>query len=102
MSNSKILAILVFSSLAVTSAAGAGEITRGNAHMKAPKGAVVAAVPLPPSRHLLKEAPIVMGRSASVPRKSKLRHVKAKPSESIEQTIAPISSSEASLFTVQR
>ena len=70
------LAILFCSILLSTGAAFAG------ANKSSSGKATPQKSPPAPVQHVKPEAPIVMGRSISVHRKSKLHHVKIKPSES--------------------
>jgi hypothetical protein len=91
MSKFKVVAMLLLLIAGAIGTASAGETAAKQAQAK---GAKPIVAPLPPTRNLLKESPIVMGRSVSLPRKSKLRHVKAKPFSPIEQTVAQ---TEASL-----
>jgi hypothetical protein len=85
MTFGRIFAILFFSSLAATGTTLAGGIPKGAGS----KGDH----PLPPSRpssarHAKPQASIVMGRSASEHRKTKLHHIKMKPLESLETPVA--------------
>jgi hypothetical protein len=72
------LAILVASILLTTGGAfaGAAKSSSGKADHPAAKSPPAAVL------HVKPQAPIVMGRSISVHRKSKMHHVKVKPSES--------------------
>lgn len=58
------------------SLAGANKSTSGKGDRPSQKS------PPAPVQHVKPQAPIVMGRSITVHRKSKMHHVKAKPSES--------------------
>ena len=81
MTLGRIFIILIFSSLVATGAALAGGI---------PKGAGIKGdSPLPASvpASARPQAPIVMGRSASVHRKTKLHHIKMKSLESVETPV---------------
>ncbi|MGH6846039.1 MAG: hypothetical protein ACREC0_00970 [Methylocella sp.] len=90
MTLGRIFIIIFFSSLAASGAALAGGI---------PKGAGIKGnPPLPTSllastRHAKPQAPIVMGRSASMNHKTKLHHIKMKPLEALENP-APADSSQ--------
>jgi hypothetical protein len=72
------LAVLTVSSLAVGNGAYAGPAAAGSAVPKAQVAPVVTKE-VQPTREVGEEAPIVMGRSVGVVRKSKLHHIKAKP-----------------------
>ncbi len=73
------LAALAVSSLVVGEGAWAGPPrARAPAAPKAQKPAVVA-TDVQPAGQAAEEAPIVMGRSVGVVRRSKLQHIKAKP-----------------------
>ncbi len=81
MTIGRIFIILIFSSLVATGATLAKGI---------PKGAGIKGDhPLPASvpARARPQAPIVMGRSASVHRKTKLHHLKLKPVELIETPV---------------
>jgi hypothetical protein len=84
MTLGRIIGIIIFSSLVATGSTLAGGI---------PKGAGIKGdSPLPTSvpasaRHAMSQAPIVMGRSVSDHRKTKLHHIKIKPLESIETPV---------------
>jgi hypothetical protein len=85
MTIGRIIGILFFSSLAATSATLAGGTPKGPG--------IKGDYPLPPSRpasarHARPQAPIVMGRSVSEHRKTKLHHMKMKPLESNETPVA--------------
>lgn len=92
MTLSKILRILIFSSLAATGAALAGDISKNRVHSKQvanvngdkvpPKGAAASVV----VHHVWPEAPIVMGRSVSLHHKTKLHHMRVKPFDSNENS----------------
>jgi hypothetical protein len=90
MTVGRIFGILIFSSLAATSVSLAAGIPKG--------GAIKGAHPLPVSEpaagagHARPQAPIVMGRSVSDHRKTKLHHIKIKPLELVE-TPAPADNS---------
>lgn len=84
MTLGRIFIILIFSSLFATGAALAGGIPKGAGI----KGDRPLAASMPASvRHASPQAPIVMGRSVSVHRKTKLHHIKMKPLESIETPV---------------
>jgi hypothetical protein len=71
--------VIVFSSIVLSagaSFAGANKSTSGKGDHPPQKS------PPAPVQHAKPQAPIVMGRSITVRRKSKMHHVKAKPSES--------------------
>ncbi len=72
------LAVLAVSSLAVGNGAYAGPAAAGSAVPEAQVAPVVAKE-VQPTHQVAEEAPIVMGRSVGVVRKSKLHHIKAKP-----------------------
>lgn len=90
MTFGRMLGVLVLSSLLVTSAALAGSKANGahkdSAHKKAEHTLSKAGpAPVPHARPQLKPPePIVMGRSVTVHRKTKLHHLKIKPLESAE------------------
>ncbi len=86
----RVLAVLAVASLAAASGAAAGSATGKSAGKAGPKGQKPPAVAMeaqpaavaegtPPSVQAAEEAPIVMGRSVAIVRKSKLRHIKAQP-----------------------
>jgi hypothetical protein len=82
----KVLAMLAVSSLATAGGAYAGAsggATAGAASHKGQSSSAVAKLPVAketkPATQAAEEAPIVMGRSVAVVRKSKLHHVKVKP-----------------------
>jgi hypothetical protein len=71
--------IIVFSSILLSSGvalAAAAKSTSGKGDHPPQKS------PPAPVQHVKPQAPIVMGRSISVHRKSKMHHVKVKPAES--------------------
>jgi len=68
-----VISILLSSGLAYAGAAKSSGGKGNEAPQKSPPA---------PVQHLKPQAPIVMGRSISVHRKSKMHHVKVKPSES--------------------
>jgi hypothetical protein len=72
----KVLAVLAVSSLAAAGGASAGASTAAG-----PKGQKAPTIvkSAQPAGHTAAEAPIVMGRSVGIVRKSKLHHIKAKP-----------------------
>jgi hypothetical protein len=71
----KVLAVLAVSSLAAAGSASAGSTAAGPKGQKAPT--IIKSAQ--PAGHTAAEAPIVMGRSVGIVRKSKLHHIKAKP-----------------------
>jgi hypothetical protein len=85
MTVGRIFAILFFSSLAAMGTTLAGGIAKGASnkgdHPHPPSGQASA-------RQATPQAPIVMGRSVSVPHKTKLHHIKVQPLESIESPVA--------------
>ncbi|WOJ90659.1 hypothetical protein RZS28_05035 [Methylocapsa polymorpha] len=84
MSVGKIFAVLAFLSLFAVSAASAGKISNDAA------GAKEDNVPSPPAvQDVRRDFPIVMGRSVSVHHKTKLHHIKMKPTDLIEKSAAP-------------
>lgn len=85
MSVGRILGVLVFLSLLATGAAFAG----GNLDRAGIKGDPALPKNSPATvRHTKPQAPIVMGRSVSAHRKTKLHHVKLKPLESIDNPVS--------------
>jgi hypothetical protein len=74
----KVLAVLAVSSLTAAGSACAGASTA--AGPKGQKAPIVRSAP--PASQSASEAPIVMGRSVGIVRKSKLHHIKAKPAHS--------------------
>ncbi len=86
MTLGRIFIILIFSSLVATGATLAKGIPKGSG--------IKGDHPLPTSvpASARPQAPIVMGRSASVHRKTKLHHIKLKPLESIETQVPADSS----------
>jgi hypothetical protein len=71
--------VIVFSSVVLStgvSLAGTSKSTSGKGDHPPQKS------PPAPVQHVKPQAPIVMGRSITIRRKSKMHHVKAKPSES--------------------
>ncbi|MGQ0446312.1 MAG: hypothetical protein ACT4O2_14610 [Beijerinckiaceae bacterium] len=84
MTFGRIFGILFFSSLAATSVSLAAGTPKGGAN----KGGHPLPVSAPAAaKHARPQAPIVMGRSASVRRKSKLHHIKMKPLELVETPV---------------
>jgi len=84
----KVLAMLAISSLAAAGGAYAGASVGATAGAAGPKGQEASAVAkfavakeTKPAAQAAEEAPIVMGRSVAVVRKSKLHHVKVKPTQ---------------------
>jgi len=84
MSVRKIFAVFAFLSLFAASAASAGRISNDAAGAKEDNA-------LPPSvvQEVRRDFPIVMGRSVSVHHKTKLHHIKMKPTDLIEKPAAP-------------
>lgn len=74
----KILPILAIAILVPADGAWAGPAAAGGGNTKAQPATAQAKEPKP-ARQALDEAPIVMGRSVAVQRKSKLHHIKVKP-----------------------
>ncbi len=82
----RIFGIFIFSSLAASGAAFAGGIPKGTAgKIDHP---VSTSEPATGARHVIAQAPIVMGRSVTERHKTKLHHIKMKPLELVE-TPAP-------------
>lgn len=73
------LAVLAVASLAVAEGAWAGPTAAGAAAAPKAQRPPVAAKDKKPTGQAAEGAPIVMGRSVAVVRKSKLHHIKAKP-----------------------
>lgn len=69
---------LAVSNLAVSTSAWAGPTSAAGTKGKA-QSSPLAASEAKPASPAAEEAPIVMGRSVAVTRKSKLHHIKAKP-----------------------
>jgi hypothetical protein len=98
MTVGRIFGILFFSTLAATGTTLAGSIPKETGikpgHPLPTSGAgIKPGHPLPMSgpgnaRQSRPQAPIVIGRSASERRKTKLHHIKMKPLESIETPVA--------------
>ncbi len=82
MTLGRIFIILIFSSLVATGATAAG-----GAGIKGDHPLLPASVPASVRHARPQASPIVMGRSASVHRKTKLHHIKMKPLESIETPV---------------
>lgn len=85
MTIGRIFGIVFFSSLAAmgTTLAGGtskGAVTKGDHPLPASRPAS--------ARHVRPQAPIVMGRSVSEHRKTKLHHIKLMPLESLETPVA--------------
>lgn len=98
----KLIAILSVAAIATAAGAEAGNAPRRRASPAATESATAAAVPLPPLRQITKETPIVMGRSVSVRRKSRLRHIKAQPIEAIEADVSGRSNAASLAVTTLR
>lgn len=84
MTIGRILGIFIFSNLAASGAAFAGGKGAGS-KMDRP---VSTSEPATGARHVIVQAPIVMGRSVTEHHKTKLHHIKIKPLELVE-TPAP-------------
>jgi hypothetical protein len=97
----KLIAILGIATMATAAGAKAGDSPRRHNSPTATQAAL-AAVPLPPLRKITKETPIVMGRSVSVGRKSRLRHIKAQPIEAIDREVAGRSNAASLAITTLR
>jgi hypothetical protein len=86
MTFGRMIGVLIFSCLVATGTALAGGFSKGSGvkgdHARPTSG--LASAP----RHARPQAPIVMGRSASVHHKTKLHHIKIKPLDSIETPVS--------------
>lgn len=97
----KLIAMLSVAAFVTAASAEAGNAPKRRASPAATEGAT-AAVPVPPVRQITKETPIVMGRSVSVRRKSRLRHVKPQPIEAIEAEVSGRSNAASLAVTTLR
>jgi hypothetical protein len=75
------LAILAVSSLVAAGGAHAGLSMNNGARPKEEKPPAAVEQITPPAASAVAEAPIVMGRSVAIVRKSKLHHIKPKPAK---------------------
>lgn len=79
----QMIGIFVFASLIATGNALAGGLSKGSG-VKGDHALPTSGLASASARHARPQAPIVIGRSVSVRRKTKLHHIKMKPLESTE------------------